>query len=910
MRDTNREGLYRELAPSATVDNVRSFTTSDGKKWEMIDKKARYVVRMGGVLPGSNMLTRLNAIYADSTVKEVIFDHGDITITGTLNCQGKRTTFRNGSKIVGTCVINNGEFSGSYRDQFFGPNVSLTNCTTAMEKVSVHWFGATGDNVTDDRAAIQRGIDAIVANPLLPKDLYFLRSKKYKISNPVISYKWDGTNYLAHTVNLIGQQTAHWSSDAEEPKIILTSTNTFAIGFQRGLSCTVRGVVVEGQFFRSFTNDAAYYESNYSTWASSPPSGGTAVRDTRYSPYAGIVIDPFNMDGTNAPPADGGYPGLTSWYRGNAPSAGSSGISVKECRIFGVAVGILESPNGTTQQADNATYEKVAFSCCKAGLGTTQRQAKGNYAQQLIAWDRVHTLIDGDSWGQQQGQCPNSDVLSLAGSAIRLFNITSSQHNVNLDGIFCETIYQIGKLIAQSGTITVNGMWSDMVRLTAYSKQHGWFTNVIFNGCTFRYYDDLFDTRLNFKGYGNIFNNCDFDQMPLFYDQILDQRGGANEFNNCSAGGVIIGPSNFLGDALSRNKEIIPTRPFTIEVPQGANEQLIRRELVVKRANPDTFIRLSSFSALSTSGNTATFTTTGHAILSVGDHVTYLSTADSQVYTLGRVSAINRGTGVVSLDKTPNNINANSGASVIWACKINYLSPGLCVSLTNGSTTVSSVDQDQWGGTVPFRERYIRGVEASLYWTGSAYALRTNAQVTDTDIDIPNYGLGSDDSVQEIIQTLIWGPDTWGTIFTDLNGQQGLIKKGTIWVLLPYGGNSKTRKWICKKTGYLNPAAIGKTRQSEWVEVDPATLAPLSNNTPDSFTLTSDGSRAVNGLVSYTRVGTSLSAFKIGTTPGGEEILSAQSVSANDVITVGRYHSGTLYFGGVTSSTTITIYNA
>ena len=37
-------------------------------------------------------------------------------------------------------------------------------------------------------------------------------------------------------------------------------------------------------------------------------------RDSRYSPYAAIVIDPFTNLESDKLPADGGYPGLLVYY--------------------------------------------------------------------------------------------------------------------------------------------------------------------------------------------------------------------------------------------------------------------------------------------------------------------------------------------------------------------------------------------------------------------------------------------------------------------------------------------------------------------------------------------------------------------------------------------------------------------
>ena len=66
-------------------------------------------------------------------------------------------------------------------------------------------------------------------------------------------------------------------------------------------------------------------------------------RDTRFSPYAAIVIDPFTNLSSNKMPADGGYPGLTSYYvqfNRFSTNTGSTGTEIEDISINNFFVGI------------------------------------------------------------------------------------------------------------------------------------------------------------------------------------------------------------------------------------------------------------------------------------------------------------------------------------------------------------------------------------------------------------------------------------------------------------------------------------------------------------------------------------------------------------------------------------------
>jgi hypothetical protein len=86
---------------SKFVFRPNNISSGSAGRWEW---QARGVVRaseVGVKSNGTDQTTTLNSLFSLSTVKEVLFDIGDVKITGKVDGQGKNTRFENGARIVG-----------------------------------------------------------------------------------------------------------------------------------------------------------------------------------------------------------------------------------------------------------------------------------------------------------------------------------------------------------------------------------------------------------------------------------------------------------------------------------------------------------------------------------------------------------------------------------------------------------------------------------------------------------------------------------------------------------------------------------------------------------------------------------------------------------------------------------------
>jgi hypothetical protein len=336
--------------------------------------------------------------------------------------------------------------------------------------LSVQSFGQiTGNFLTvrpqagDNHAYLQRIINTAITKKI--KTIIF-RKGTYNISRPLLIE--DSGRFVS--LNLIGEDAAHFNLEESEARIVCNFSEGFAIGYQLARSSLIKGLVVYGQ---------------------------GRGKDTRFDVYAGISIDPF--------------------HRGN--TSGSSGILIRECRIRNFTVGIIISQNGVTLNAENIHVEKVAIDHVKAAYVTCQRQSKQNTVRDLICWDNIETVFEGKEYGQGLGVVPYIDGANIASFTVgKIFNFGPQLSTTSAQKIFAETIAQVGTIDDGGVGMTIRDSYFDFAFFKFPSDFHFSGSRIKFENCAFRYYDDLNNKRIVFKGQDNRFNNCYFDLPPLMED--------------------------------------------------------------------------------------------------------------------------------------------------------------------------------------------------------------------------------------------------------------------------------------------------------------------------------------------------------------------------------------------------------
>jgi hypothetical protein len=892
------KGTLVELDPplpsGASVDNIFYFNSPTTGKYLFRIADGSYRAAWAGILPSnsaSTNSTRLQNLLdhpsgSSYTIREVVFDFPEesgIPLSGTITVNpGQTLRFAGGNYLTGTVTINGGIIAASYQQKIFDTNVTVNPEGSASDMVSVKWFGATGSGSTDDQPSIQKAVDTIAANPSLTRNLYFPRGA-YRIDEPVIIYSWDGTNYQFVSVNLIGQHAAHFNQVTPEARILANFDETFAIGIQRARSMKIKGISVEGQFNPPFsdTDWREYYERPYATWARD-----YGVRDEQHSPYAGICIDPFSFE--PVPSGFDEYPGYESWYRGTGGSysaSGSSGVIIEECRVNGFTVCIMMSPNGYSQQADNIIIRDCALEICKAAVASGQRQTKDNFVMNAISWDRVHTLIDTVSWGDQQGAPPYVDGWNVAGTTIQCFQV-SAHAPVTFNNIFGEQLYRIGDISTSVGPIKLTGCNFDFNRNTTpilYPPSHFFGANVEFDTCQIRYYDDLFNKRLYFRGTNISFQNCWFDLPPVGQDERLMTGLRGLSFRNCRAGeDKYIGYSEYSGYTISPDKKIVAYGDITITDPGSTSvfEGLRSMEIFIKAGSYQKLAFQTVSQMVTTVNNSArtanvAMTLSYQNLVAVGDY--FLTHTDEM---LGRVSAVNYSTGDVTLVDVP--LGVVSGSYYIICNYYELIGGAFVGDLSSGSPTISNVHfQNILGAPLVGSRVKIGPVGAIILAVGSgSITMNLNAGVTETGV--------------------------WSPLFS-------LVPEEEQWVYNADGepGNHTSYPYMIPQHAYWHAGS----RRVQFLSagyISPGSGQPQAVWYPDTFTLTGNGPHPVSkGILTFWAKPSAGINITIGTSTGGTQILGSTALTGgqwNGPLT-SYLNNGvdTIHFGGIAFSTEIKI---
>ena len=380
--------------------------------------------------------------------------------------------------------------------------MSLTKATYSMIEgapINALDYGVVGDGIADDYAALQAALNAGVAN----KKPVMLPSGRYKISNSLIIGSWNGTAWSGFaSTSLIGDLYAY--ATALSTVIEPTFNDKPALIIQNA-----RGVTVENiSFIGQNTISAAIY-ANYTLMMTEANFVTGGARDSRYSPYAGICIDPF---GTSVP-ADGGYPGLTAYYTTGAQ--GSSKVIIDNIQVSDFVVGVMITPNQVTQNAEDLYFRAASTGPCKVGIAVGQSQSRTTLFQGGNA-NFCYYGFDTRSYGRQQGVLPNIDGTNMSGKY--LFNVSPNFGTPpSIQNVYAESFASIGSFYASATS-------QNSVTFTGCSFN---FSDFSVGGASRAYADSVYSSTAPTKFIGCSFENTIFDGVFRMYTT------APTDFDNC-----------------------------------------------------------------------------------------------------------------------------------------------------------------------------------------------------------------------------------------------------------------------------------------------------------------------------------------------------------------------------------------
>ena len=167
----------------------------------------------------------------------------------------------------------------------------------------------------------------------------FIPAGRYICRKPLILQKWVASRgyYVPFSITIQGTSTFAGADGSGTILDFSGMKDGFGIGIQGGKGVEIKGLKLIGAWDYKFPGAYAFYNTDLGKFTDGK------CRDTRYSPYFAIVIDPFGP----SVPSDGGYPGLSVYYKGT--TNGSTGTVIEDCYFTNWVGGIITSPNGPDQ---------------------------------------------------------------------------------------------------------------------------------------------------------------------------------------------------------------------------------------------------------------------------------------------------------------------------------------------------------------------------------------------------------------------------------------------------------------------------------------------------------------------------------------------------------------------------------
>jgi hypothetical protein len=506
-------GQLIEVDIATPVDNVFTFSAGGKVYKRVVDGVYRAAWIINGV---GDQTSRLQAVFNHADVNEVIFDKGDVTVSGTLTIPaGKKITFKGNGRIVGAGTINGGIYKAGMRQTIFGSSIIINpeGITNSTGYLSAIWFGADPTGTATSHAAIQAAIDCVARNNAKISTV-FLPVGSYTCSNGLLLYKKSGPNYIFHTVNLVGEGS-WWQSSTGGTTLTFSNKNSFGIGVQLGKGNIIRGLKLSGPFTPPTLTSRQFFNTEIQDY-----NDGTVI-NTAYAGLFGLVVEPFVNNDANEPSsgtwATQGYPGWTSYYEGGSQSSntGSTGIIMEDLFFTGWDACICFSPNTFTRNAEQIRGRKIQFERCRVALNNTQDQEKTNTFQHMGCWGDVNTVFAKYRWGVGTPGVYHVSDVNIAGN-VRQFidHVEGGYFASHFDRIFSERMGRFGRLQSLKGATVSNSEIGFCDSYSCNSQQKDIeATGVTFRNCTIRHYGEL--TPVTIVGLST-YEGCNFEVTPWF----------------------------------------------------------------------------------------------------------------------------------------------------------------------------------------------------------------------------------------------------------------------------------------------------------------------------------------------------------------------------------------------------------
>jgi hypothetical protein len=337
--------------------------------------------------------------------------------------------------------------------------------------INVKDFGAVGDGVTDDLAAIQAAIDFALTENV---GEVFIPSGTYLIDGTLqirpLPSPYDALSISGETGSFLGvTRLVQAPGQTLNPLLAIQA---------------MRDVVVKD--IRFLGNNTAPQSPTVGdgTWRNPDPTAYVTpgCSTGRYNPYAGIAIDPL-QGAAPANPAD-------RYTFGSYGQQTSSKIKIENCRLQGFVVGAI--CNASTG-SENYVFDRTQFIENKFALATTGSQQR-NIVADNCDYNGHWVIFDNVTFNAQNGP-PVAIQDGIFAKAYRMFQVKSDSGTLSMRGGYCESVASIGMIGVNSSSAFIAAQFDGVFFSLIGNDETGTQTNkdialvvnvpVIFSGCSF-----------------------------------------------------------------------------------------------------------------------------------------------------------------------------------------------------------------------------------------------------------------------------------------------------------------------------------------------------------------------------------------------------------------------------------------
>ena len=348
--------------------------------------------------------------------------------------------------------------------------------------VDIRSFGAKVDGVTDDFIADSSACAFCIANPTTCSEVIFPVGHS-RISRPLLL----SNNGNQFTIHLKGAYPAKEASDNYLSQIICDYKAGPGIGIINGRGVIIENLSIIGKYtFPYSVTNALIGTLKFADWID------PTIPDSRYAPYAGIVIDPY-----------AGY-------------AGTSGVEIRQCSIKQFMVGIALSPNGSTLNDEMINIIDDDIEAVRVAIAIGQDQSKEIHIDRLKCWASTHTILDGVHYGRGTGGgSVMIEGMNIAGNVNELFCVATDRFPLSAKDIYSESLFRIGNVGNGTGANFINCQIDFLTGAGLPAADYLITGQANFYGGCLRYYDGTSPHRLNLSYMTGRFSDMTLNNAPF-----------------------------------------------------------------------------------------------------------------------------------------------------------------------------------------------------------------------------------------------------------------------------------------------------------------------------------------------------------------------------------------------------------